>query len=94
MNKMSARQNLSKGQKAAAWFNSGGNVKNMNEPIGEAACPWWNCCYGLMEANRYGDAHPSDWVVDHKIPLAKGGTNNQCNLQAMHNACNNEKGDS
>jgi len=47
-----------------------------------------------MEANRYGDAHPSDWVVDHKIPLAKDGTNNQYNLQAMHNACNNEKGDS
>lgn len=90
---MSARQNMSDGQKAAAWHNSGGQLSN-GKPVGKAKCPWKECSYGLMEANKYGDQHPDDWVVDHIVALANGGTNDQSNLQAMHNVCNSEKGDS
>ena len=90
---MSARNQPSDAQKAAAWQNSGGQVFN-GKPVGKAKCPWGQCNYGLMDANRYGDAHRDDWVVDHIIVLANGGTNDHSNLQAMHNACNNEKGDS
>ena len=90
---MSARNQFSDAQKAAAWQNSGGQVIN-GKPVGKAKCPWKDCKYGLMDANRYGDQHPDDWVVDHIVALTNGGNNDHSNLQAMHNKCNNEKGDS
>lgn len=31
-------------------------------------------------------------TVDHKIPLARGGSNRMDNLQLAHDACNQEKG--
>jgi 5-methylcytosine-specific restriction endonuclease McrA len=30
--------------------------------------------------------------IDHKVPLAKGGSNAKSNLQATHITCNNAKG--
>lgn len=34
------------------------------------------------------------WNIDHKIPLSKGGTNKNSNLQAVHILCNSQKGNS
>ncbi len=34
----------------------------------------------------------SDFVGDHKQPLALGGAHNKWNIQAMHKACNLSKG--
>ena len=35
--------------------------------------------------------HPMCFVVDHKIPLKKGGLDVLDNKQAAHNACNSKK---
>jgi 5-methylcytosine-specific restriction endonuclease McrA len=37
--------------------------------------------------------HPWSFVVDHFIPLARGGADVLENLQAAHRACNRWKGD-
>ena len=34
------------------------------------------------------------WNIDHKIPLSKGGTDKNSNLQAVHISCNRWKGNS
>lgn len=34
---------------------------------------------------------PMSFVVDHVIPLAKGGTDHIDNLKAAHSLCNNKK---
>jgi len=90
---MAERQNMNSNDIAAAWQNSGGQLVN-SRPFGSAKCPWRRCSYGLMQAADYGADRPSDWVVDHKQALNNGGSNNHVNLQAMHNVCNSEKGDS
>ena len=41
----------------------------------------------------YGTKEEKGWEIDHKQPLAKGGTNKMDNLQPLQNKCNREKGD-
>lgn len=36
--------------------------------------------------------HPFGPVVDHRIPVAAGGTDDLANLQLAHRSCNREKG--
>lgn len=36
---------------------------------------------------------PGEFVVDHIIPLARGGANELANCQPAHRACNEAKGD-
>lgn len=59
------------------------------------SCPKQNCFYkhSLMSKANYGDRSDTSWVVDHVIPISKGGTNNLNNLQPMHNYCNAKKAD-
>jgi 5-methylcytosine-specific restriction endonuclease McrA len=46
-----------------------------------------------QEAIRSGKAHVGDGTsIDHKIPLAKGGSNNKSNLQLMSLSANDRKG--
>ena len=45
-------------------------------------------CNGLMDAGAPETIH-----VDHIVPLAKGGSNDRANLQAVHAACNLAKGE-
>ena len=37
--------------------------------------------------------NPMAGVVDHRVPVARGGTDQLNNLAAAHNRCNLEKGD-
>lgn len=37
--------------------------------------------------------HPQEFVVDHIVPLNKGGEDNRANKQAAHRACNRAKSD-
>ena len=37
--------------------------------------------------------HPRTPVLDHIIPLAKGGTHERKNVQLAHHGCNNKKND-
>ena len=41
----------------------------------------------------YGKDSDMGWEVDHKKPLAKGGTDHRRNLQALQTKANKEKGD-
>ena len=36
---------------------------------------------------------PGEYVVDHIVPLAKGGADTSENKQAAHRSCNRTKGD-
>lgn len=37
---------------------------------------------------------PSEWVLDHRIPLSKGGVDEYSNLQLLCDKCDKEKADS
>ena len=50
------------------------------------------------EGNRirkasYGTLGDYGWEVDHRNPVAKGGTDNPRNLRALHHEANREKSD-
>ena len=51
----------------------------------DGICP---LCDQPMDAGRPETIH-----VDHRIAVAKGGSNERSNLQAVHASCNLEKGD-
>ena len=40
------------------------------------------------------DLHGEKWTVDHIVPLANGGTNDECNMFAACKSCNHRKGTS
>jgi 5-methylcytosine-specific restriction endonuclease McrA len=44
-----------------------------------------NACCALCTSRRY-------LVIDHIVPLARGGTNADCNLQILCDTCNARKG--
>jgi 5-methylcytosine-specific restriction endonuclease McrA len=35
--------------------------------------------------------HPQAFVIDHVVPLAKGGADDLTNVKAAHRACNSKK---
>lgn len=42
----------------------------------------------------YGTEGEKGWEVDHRNPVAKGGTDHRRNLRALQTEANREKGDS
>lgn len=52
-------------------------------------------CGALMELVRHGDTTPGGggWEVDHKVPVARGGTDDLDNLQPLQWENNRSKGD-
>lgn len=53
-------------------------------------------CHICGDPIDYGLPHldPGAYVIDHVIPLAKGGANDIDNVAAAHNSCNRAKSDS
>jgi 5-methylcytosine-specific restriction endonuclease McrA len=43
--------------------------------------------------HAYGKHGDQSWQVDHKVPVAKGGSDNLRNLQPLQSGANAEKGD-
>ena len=56
---------------------------------GKPAC--WICGKPIDYTLRHPD--PQAYVVDHKIPIATGGTDTLDNKAAAHRACNRAKSD-
>jgi 5-methylcytosine-specific restriction endonuclease McrA len=46
----------------------------------------WRCACGCGRVIRY------EWTVDHRVPLARGGTHTRSNIQLMAGVCNSRKG--
>jgi 5-methylcytosine-specific restriction endonuclease McrA len=46
-----------------------------------------------IRKGSYGTIGEYGWEVDHKNPVAKGGTDNPRNLQALHWGANRKKSD-
>lgn len=58
----------------------------------------WYCHYCMCEIHPEPEMVDSVWkprkaTVDHKIPLSRGGTDNQRNSVLACKQCNDEKGD-
>lgn len=47
----------------------------------------------IIRYASYGTVGEYGWEVDHRNPVAKGGTDNPRNLRALHWEENREKGD-
>lgn len=52
--------------------------------------PCWICGHPIDYKLPHTD--PKSFVVDHKIPLARGGTDTLDNKAAAHRDCNRQKG--
>ena len=47
----------------------------------------------VLFRHAYGKHGDMSWQVDHKVPVAKGGSDNLRNLQPLQSGANEEKGD-
>ena len=76
-----------KSQKENAWENAK-TIKGKNPDLYRKD-PYGNTIY----KPSYGKQSEMGWEVDHKHPVAKGGSDSPKNLQAMHWQENREKSD-
>ncbi len=54
--------------------------------------PWWKKKIAAGKCYYCGkDFHPSELTMDHKIPLARGGTSEKINIVTACKDCNNKK---
>ncbi len=48
----------------------------------------------LIRLQNYGDRQSQyGWEIDHRIPLARGGTDDRSNIRALHWQANAQKSD-
>jgi len=47
----------------------------------------------ILYRHAYGEHGDMSWQVDHKVPVARGGSDNLRNLQPLQSGANEEKGD-
>ena len=60
---------------------------------GESSNLWRRDAKGnKMYKPAYGKGGETGWVVDHKVPKAKGGSDSLRNLQALNTQANLKKG--
>lgn len=80
--------------KAVAWWNSGGNLNDFNQPVGTLKCPYEECLYPdiLMKANDFGD-EGEQWTIVYLIPEDQDGIYADANLEAIHMGCSKLNGD-
>lgn len=50
-------------------------------------------CGNIIYRSAYGKESPMGWEIDHRKPVAKGGTDHLNNLQPLQSAANAKKGD-
>lgn len=83
-----ARKRARKARAKANWVESV-NVLRVFERDG------WLChlCNELTIKSRRGTTHPLAPVLEHIIPLAKGGSHSYANTACAHHHCNAEKSD-
>lgn len=61
---------------------------------GKPPCAYTNCLYPDVPIDYDADhLDPLAYVVDHIVPLIRGGTDTLDNKQPMHRACNRDKSD-
>ena len=53
-----------------------------------------DCCGASMQRSKYGKTEQWGWEIDHKKPVAAGGTDDLSNLQPLQWENNRHKGDS
>jgi 5-methylcytosine-specific restriction endonuclease McrA len=54
----------------------------------------YDACGMIIFRTSYGKETDMGWEIDHKNPVANGGTDNPSNLQALQSSLNAQKGDS
>lgn len=68
-------------------------VWNKCEAVPGTAVLKVDCCGTMIARDEFGQTSTYGWEIDHIKPVAKGGTDDLANLQALHWENNRQKAD-